>query len=162
MITPFGLQLRTQAPWYGHEHFGDWPHKGSALSSGESSVLKYGVTYPLRTGLENPDGQPFPETVDFGPATGSGTDTIFEEIAAKGDGNLFEEVFLSHGVCTVSVGPLGGPSDVKALYRPSDSYGTGAKVKSVVKTEFPQDIKTDNSDLKGLYKIFQCGDGKKE
>lgn len=147
-MSPFGYQLRRHTPWYGHEHFGDWPHKGSALSLGESNILKYGVTYPLRTGLDNPDKILLPETIIYLLVPKMGITSSAFDVEVEDD-KVFEEIFLSNGICTVSLGPLGGPSRVKAIFRPLDSYGTGGKVKSVVKTEFPQDIKTDDSDLKG-------------
>lgn len=126
------MQLRERFPWYPQELCTDWPHHASALTLGESNVVKYGVSYPLRTGLDSPEEQDFHETTTYLPLE-------------DGDNGQVEELFLSRGVCIISQGPLGGPSYLKGLYRPLVSYGTGVGIRCVTKVTFPQ----QESDLGG-------------
>jgi hypothetical protein len=120
------VQLRERFPWYSQEVCNDWPHHASALTLGESNVVKYGVSYPLRTGLDTPDEQDFPELTKYLPLE-------------EGVSGQVEELFQSRGVCVISHGPLGGPSYLKGLYRPLVSYGTGVGIRCVAKATFPRE-----------------------
>lgn len=131
VLLPWGVQVKKKNAWYPQEVCNEWPHQLSALSLGESSVVKFGVTYPLRTGLGTPDESDFPEyTSYFVPSSCSSDKPV------KG---VYEETFISRGVCLLSEGPIGGPSFIKGFYRPEISYSTGIGIKTVVKTKFPPD-----------------------
>jgi len=114
---------------------------------GESTNLKYGISYPLRSGLDTPDELDFAE------------DVLFNEVNFKsgdGDRNLLrenevrkiEEIYVSRGACLLSEGPFGGPSFFKGLYRPLTSYSTGVGIRTAVKCYFAKNA-VDGSNLKG-------------
>jgi hypothetical protein len=149
-----GAKLKATTPWYPQESCGEWPHQASALSLGESTILKYGVSYPLRSGLDTADEKDFVENVTFvesSPVVVSNSKGK-EEAAGTGgivkDARGIEELYVSRGVCLVTEGPLGGPSFCKGLYRPLTSYSSGVGIKSVVKAFFPRDMK-EGSDETG-------------
>ncbi|CAG7822626.1 unnamed protein product [Allacma fusca] len=128
VITPYGQQLRDKLPWYPQELCNDWPHQASAMSFGESSIIKYGLSYPRRTGLDSADEGDFVEYTEY-----------FQNPSKSADGHV-EECFVHRGVCVLSLGPIGGPSYLKGIYRPLNSYGTGIGIRSVVKAEFSRCI----------------------
>lgn len=128
---PWGVQVKKKNAWYPQEICNEWPHHLSALSLGESSVVKFGVSYPLRTGLGTPLESDFPEYTSYFVSAAP--------VAEKPLKGVFEEVFVSRGICLLSEGPIGGPSFIKGFYRPELSYSTGIGIKDVVKAKFPVD-----------------------
>lgn len=90
-------------------------------------MVKFGVTYPLRTGLGTPSEADFSENITY----------FYPDCPDAAGNGVFEEAYLYRGTCLLSEGPIGGPSFIKGLFRPELSYSTGIGIKCVVKVRFP-------------------------
>jgi len=90
---------------------------------GESQLLRGGINLPAKSDTENSTAL-------------NEQDFVVYEIAANEGERTVEELYVKKGVCVVSEGSLGGPCNLKSLYRPQISYGTGFNLKSILKTQF--------------------------